>query len=53
MKKRKTCSICGNTINVVEVKEKGHLPSYICQYCLEEQKELEGDEDALKFFFED
>ena len=51
--KKEQCSICGSTINLVEVKDKGY-PSYlICKYCLEEQQAFEGDEDVLKFFFED
>lgn len=46
----KQCSICGSTINLVEVKEQGYSPYLICKCCLEEQQELEGCED---FFFED
>ena len=53
----KQCYLCGNTINLVEVKEQGYSPYLICQCCLEEQQDLEELEEnvdmVLKMFFED
>lgn len=48
MKKRKQCSICGNTINLVEVKEQGYPARLVCQCCLDEEAEDEVALDDLK-----